>query len=94
MTLPVVVTRTEVVEVDGQEIKVRGLLRSEAFQVKEVTQSKGELEGEMLIISFGTDTPVEEVQGWFAAAPNELVKEILDKIVRLSGLGEGARKSG
>lgn len=94
MTLPALPTRSEVVEVDGQDVKVRGLTRHEAFLVQRIT-ADGDIEGaEVQILAAGTDTPPEEVRAWYQGASNEQVGVLVDAVVRLSGLGEAARKSG
>jgi hypothetical protein len=93
MGLPVLPTRSEVVEVDGQEVKIRGLTRHEAFLVQRLT-GDGDIEGaEVQILAAGTDTPPDEVRAWYQGASNDSVGVIVDAVVRLSGIGEEARKS-
>jgi len=78
------------VELSVGTVKVRGLTRGEVF----MTQKAGDTEAhERRIVAFGmVDPPMNEddVKQWQRNSP----AGELDKIRQLSGLGEGADKSG
>lgn len=92
MTLPRVDAPREKVSVGGEEIEVRGLTRQEGTAVR---ARKGDAAGmEVLLIAYGTDEPEDDVRQWWEQAPDGVVEPVVQTIVRLSGLGEGAQKSG
>lgn len=76
-------------------VRVRGLTRAEALEVQ---KRQGDVAAmERLILSLGLVDPVlteDEVGEWYAAAPAGELEPVSQAIVDLSGLGEGATKSG
>jgi hypothetical protein len=78
----------------GGQVKVRGLTRDEALNVQE---AEGTAARDNLTISQGLVEPalsVEDVATWAATAPAADSIEISRAIARLSGMTEGAGKSG
>jgi hypothetical protein len=78
----------------GGQVKVRGLTRDEALNVQE---AEGTAARDNLTISQGLVEPaltVEDVAAWAATAPAADSIEISRAIARLSGMSEGAGKSG
>lgn len=86
----------EVIALPGVgDVRVRGLSRSEALSLAKAKDDPQALE--MLIVRLGLVEPAlseEECKAWFASAPAGLVDPIVKAVERLSGLGEGAPKSG
>lgn len=87
MALPKGRINTAKVELSGGEVEVRGLT---------IKQSNicGELEGTERIIAaivFATATDKPEVEAWLEDAPAGDVTKLLDAIMRVSGLDEGAQ---
>lgn len=91
MGLPHVPLPTDVVEVGGVEIKVRGLTRAEAAKVQKLGGDLAEVE--IFMIAAATDTSEDDVRAWLAEVPAGAVDVLTTTIVDLSGLGEGAQKS-
>lgn len=92
MSLPVVALPTDVVAVAGAEVKVRGLSRAEALKIQTFT---GDLDGaENHILACGTGVTEDEAAEWRANTPPDVAGAIVDRIIELSGLTEGAQKSG
>lgn len=87
---------TEIVDLPGLgKIRVRGLSRAEAVALSGVKDDAAKLEQK--IILYGMAEPsltVDEVARWYDAAPAGLIDIIVKAVERLSGLGEGAPKSG
>jgi len=85
----------EVVDLpSGGQVKVRGLTRDEALQVQE---ANGTAARDNTTIALGLVEPalsVEEVATWAKTAPAADSIEISRAIARLSGMVEGAGKSG
>lgn len=78
----------------GGKVKVRGLTRDEALQVQE---ADGTAARDNTIIALGLVDPVltvEDVAAWAVTAPAADSIEISQAIARLSGMQEGAGKSG
>lgn len=91
MSLPRVELPREKVSVGGEEIEVRGLTRGEAIRVRNNSADMDRME--IIILACGTDLPEDEIAAWRDSTPAGVVEPIVDVIVRLSGLGEGAQKS-
>jgi hypothetical protein len=84
------------VEIEGVgTVRVRGLSRVEALDVR---NTGGDVDrAEKKIIFYGLVDPTlteEEVTAWYAAAPAGEIDQLVNPIVELSGLAEGAAKSG
>lgn len=76
------------------EVRVRGLTRVEAMGLKGFSDN-GDLERR--IIHLGMVEPAldeDDVAAWYAAAPAGMTDIIVDQVSKLSGLGQGAAKSG
>lgn len=82
------------VELSVGIVSVRGLTRGEVF----ATQKAGDTEAtERRIVAIGmVDPPMNEddVKQWQRNSPAGELEAVVDKIRELSGLGEGADKSG
>lgn len=93
MSLPVVALPTDVVAVAGAEVKVRGLSRAEALKIH--TAFAGDLaSAETFILACGVGVTEDEAADWRDNTPPEPVGVVVDRIIELSGLAEGAQKSG
>lgn len=76
-------------------VKVRGLSRGEVFVIKKVAKGDDDMERKILVRALLD--PVmseEEVRGWQTVSVAGELEEVTDKINELSGLSEGADKSG
>lgn len=95
-TLPSVPLPTETIVVAGAEILIRGLSRSEAIRIG--GEFAGNLDAaETFVIARGCDISEEDARLWREATPPDVVGEVADRIIVLSGLAdtpEGATKSG
>lgn len=89
-------TPERVVDLPGVgDVRVRGLSRSEAVSLAAVKDDTAALE--QLIIRLGLVDPAlsaDEVAEWYAAAPAGLTDLIINAVEDLSGLRQGAGKSG
>jgi len=93
--------RTEEVDLGEGTVTVRGLVRAEITRAR-VAASKGSKENQVATldnhyIAAGLVEPemtVEEVAAWLAEAPAGDSVAVLSVIQELSGLAEGAQKSG
>lgn len=83
------------VEIEGiGTVRVRGLTRGEVFMTQ---QGKDTETMERKIVALGmVDPPMNEddVKTWQRNSPAGELEPVVDKIRELSGLGEGAQKSG
>lgn len=78
-------------------VRVRALSRGEIFMMQTRTEGKGTDVKERLILSLGMIDPAltdSEIREWHGAAPAGELDPVVDKIRDLSGLAEGADKSG
>lgn len=96
MSLPKVLpAHPEIVDVGGQIFEVRGLTRGQAARFKQMVDEKAPLsEIEILVLSYATDTPIDEVREWYEKVEQWVVEELSAHIRRVSRLDEGAQKSG
>lgn len=83
--LPVYPLPTAIVNVGAARINIRALTRTEAMAIRALGDDLAAIE--RLMISHGTDRPLEEVEAWYAASSSGLVDPLVDAIARLSGLG-------
>lgn len=87
--------RTEVFDLgDGGEVVIRGLTRNEALAVRGC-ESTGDMDS--MMISFGLVDPVmspEDVDTWGSADDAGTMIRLSNRISELSGMVEGAGKSG
>lgn len=78
----------ETAEIHG--VKVRGLSRSETLILFTLpTEEDREAYGLSVVVEISID----DAKAWMADTPTAVVGEVLDKILELSGLTEGAQKS-
>lgn len=90
--LPTPPLRTDIVAVAGVEIKVRSLSRVEALRI---AKCDGDMEqAENFILACGANITEEEALEWRSNVGPEVAGPVVDRICELSGLVEGAQKSG
>lgn len=84
------------VEIPGVgTVRVRALSRGEVFRVQQVKGGTGPYERKVLHFGMVDPSLTEiEVQTWQEACPAGELDPVVDKIRKLSGLDEGADKSG
>ena len=92
MALPKVSLPTDTVYVDGNKVEVRGLSRAEAMKLPTFAGDMDEAEA--YILSVGAGVSIEDAKAWREDSPADAVGIVVDRIVELSGLDEGAQKSG
>lgn len=92
MTLPAVPLPRDKVDVGGEQVEVRALSRSE---VSRLARFAGDNDAaETFVLACGTDLTEEEAQTWRDSVHTDTAGPVIDRICELSGLGEGAQKSG
>lgn len=84
MPLPTISLPRDTVDIDGQQIQLRGLSRGEVLSVK--TETPAEMEVQLL--AFGLDMNSEEVKAWYDATPSSAVQKLVEKVMALSGLDD------
>lgn len=80
---------------DGSTVAIRGLTRDEVLHMQELTSTVAERD--TMIVAAGMTDPkltLEDVAAWAASAPAGDLTAVSDAIAVLSGLKEGAGKSG
>ncbi len=95
MSLPKIATTYETVDIAGSLFDVRTITRAEAarFQkMQEAGAARDELE--IAVIAAATDTPTDEVRGWYETTPGWAAEELIGHIKRISRFDEDAQKSG
>lgn len=90
--LPSVPLPTDTVEVAGIEVKVRGLSRAEALRIRDFAGDMDQAENHILACGAGV-TELEAAEWRNSVAP-DVAGAVVDRICELSGLVEGAQKSG
>jgi hypothetical protein len=83
MTLPASPIPTGVVTVNGTDVPVRGLSRTEALHMSEL---EGVQAAEVYVLSTGAGVTPEEAERWLGEVTNDVADLLTDKILRLSGL--------
>lgn len=91
MGLPIVPLPRDTVEVAGVEVGVRGMSRSEVGRLGELPDYETR---ENWVLACGAEITEVEAAEWRAATDPETAGLVVDRICELSGLAEGARKSG
>jgi hypothetical protein len=92
MSLPKVPLISEMVDVAGTKIEVRSLSRAEQLKLADY---EGDIDGaEVKMIAMTTGFPEDEVRTWREETPGAVVGALIDEIVRISGMLDGATKSG
>jgi hypothetical protein len=90
--LPKVPLHSEMVDVAGTKIEVRSLSRAEQLKL---AQYQDDIDGaETAMIAMTTGFPEDEVRVWRQETPGSVVDELVNEIVRISGMLNGATKSG
>lgn len=84
MSLPRSTIKTETLTIGDDKVEVRGLTRGEVAKIQQFTSDLNEME--IHILSFGTDTPLDEARVWHPNASAGDVERIISTIQRLSGL--------
>jgi len=79
--------RTGKVELSGGDVAIRELSYAEGKQI-------GGDRAVARMISFATETPLDETEEWIGKASAADVMALTTAINNLSGFGEGAQKSG
>lgn len=92
MGLPVVPLPRDTVEVAGERVEVRGLSRSEVTRFAGLASDYDA--AETFLLACGCDVTTEEANLWRDSVPASAVDPVVARIGQLSGLGEGASKSG
>lgn len=92
MNLPAIPLPRDVVNVAGVEVKVRGLSRSEVLRLSKFQGDADAAENFML--TCGLDCDEGQVRVWRESIPATAGDELVERIAELSGLIEGAQKSG
>lgn len=92
MTLPVGSLARSTFDLAGQTIAIRSLSRTEAFQLKKLTDDVDEAEIQILIM--GTDSTREEVAAFRASQPAGGIEELIAAILKLSGLEAEVTENG
>lgn len=95
MALPAVALPRALVDVGADEkVAVRALTSPEMGDIRRLIDAEDLAESEILIVAYGTDTPVEEARDWYQAVPRFAVQAILDRVEELiSSRVEEASKS-
>jgi hypothetical protein len=95
MSLSRIAAVWEVVEIEGEEFKIRSLTRAEAARFQNMAaHNKTLADLEVAVVAAGTETPVDEVQAWYKDTATHVVDTLIVAIKDLSRLDEGAQKSG
>lgn len=91
MSLPVVKMPTAVVKIADLDVEVRGLTRAQALRI--VTFKDDPDGAEAFVLACGAGVSEAEAQAWRESTPSDDVGLLVDKILEISGLTEGAQKS-
>lgn len=90
--LPKVPLTSEMVDVAGTKIEVRSLSRAEQLKLAD---TNGDIDAaEVKMIAMTTGFSEDEVRVWREETPGSVVGNLIDEIVRISGMLDGAPKSG
>lgn len=92
MGLPVLPLPTSVVVVGGVEVPIRSLSRAEALRLRTFDGDVEQVEN--WILACGAGVSEEEAALWRNATDAEAAGVVVDAICELSGLVDGAQKSG
>lgn len=66
-------------------VTVRSLSRGEALRCSRKS-NEDVAEGEIMAISYATDTPIDEIRAWYESTPFGAVQPLAKKIMEISGL--------
>lgn len=87
MSLPTGRLATRKVELSGGEVEVRALTLAQS----RIAGQLEDVERIVCAVSFSTGTPKEDVEAWLESAPAGDATKILNAIMDVSGLSEGAQ---
>lgn len=90
MSLPDVPLPRDVVVVEDSKVEVRSLSRAEVTKMSGLDYDAAE----NWIVSCGAEVDAEEAARWRQSVGPDVAGIVIDRICELSGLVEGARKSG
>jgi hypothetical protein len=92
VSLPTQPIPRDEVKIGNEAVLVRGLSRSEVTQLSKYA---GDVDGaENFVVSCGVGISLEEAAQWRDEVDAEFAAPLIDRICELSGLAEGAQKSG
>lgn len=90
--LPQIPLHSQMVDVGGTKVEVRSLSRAEQLNLAKMSD---DIEAaEVALIAWSTGFAEDEVKTWREDTPGGVVGFLVDEIVRISGMVEGAGKSG
>ena len=80
------------VDLDGHKVEIRALSRAEILQLARFQDDPDA--GEDHVLAAGAEIDIDEAREWRRSTPPEIAGLVVDAILELSGLTEGAQKSG
>lgn len=97
MGLPVLTNPTATFQLNGgPPIEIRGLTRGEVIAINEKgtdLEEVGAIQAlETTVIAFATGTPLQEVIPWYQSAPAAAVQELVQEIMKITGLTDLQKK--
>lgn len=81
-------TRVAFATAEVHGIQIRGLSRGEALRIP---QFEDPAEAEVFVLVAATATAEDEVREWYRTTPTAVAGEVIDRILELSGLVDGAQ---
>lgn len=92
MSLPAFPLPRDKVDLAGEQVEVRGL---SSYEVAQLAGYAGDRAGaEVFVLSCGAEMTEADAREWLRTVPAEAAAPLVDRIAELSGLAEGAQKSG
>lgn len=88
MGLPKTSLPTQVVQVAGQDVQIRGMSRAEVHKIGTDLEA-----AEAVVISFACDVTVEEAQAWLGSTSADDAQVLIEAVIALSGLGDAPKGS-
>lgn len=93
MGLPVDPIEWTTAVVADQEVKIRSISFAQAVEIGRLLEAGRNDEATIVGISYGTDTPIDDVRAWVAVTRPGVVEALSQAIADEGGLTEGASKS-
>ena len=90
VSLPTAPIPRDEVKIGNEAVLIRGLSRSEVVRIAKMEPD----EAENFVLCCGVGISIEEAAAWRADVPADFASPLIDRICELSGLAEGAQKSG
>ncbi len=84
MPLPIVPLATGTVTINGTEVPIRALSRSEVVRMRSFEGTEDQ--AEPFVVSWGTDVSLEEASEWLNSVPTEAGGALIEAIFVLTGL--------